>query len=365
MLTLSPNLRVHCRRACLLWFFAILSSALLLSGQHGSVAYCESSGAVLFATPPMFIAHGVGEFFNLSINVSNVQGLRCVRFALTYDPSLLDVVEVAQGCFFPSYPESCFGFEDDSLGAVRVNMSLADSEAPRSGNGTLASIRFKAVRSFELCGSPVELHEILLLDSSLVPISFDSVGALYFWESIKTDPPGEERLIDVYTHRGGVGPNMSGGEFQCGEEVHLISVVTYSGLPVQSKLVAYEVLNPLGEVVMVEVDATDHEGFAGATFRIPQVPSSDGIWTVFSTVDVAEVVVWDTVTFRVYCLVPVGGHSTLTRSYRIEEPLALYLTLVLVVASVFTVLRRRHSAPRDFSLFPTKANKTAKRTHAH
>lgn len=347
MVVLSFNIRAHRLKTYLLVFCAILVLSLLVINRFDSIAYGESSDAYLFVTKPMYIAKEVGEVFNLPINVSNVNNLRSLEFTLSYNTSLLDVEQVIQGSFLPLPPRSHFEFEkSESLGFVRVKMSLADSETPRSGNGTLALIVFKVVQGLQSCGSPLNLEQTLLLDSALNPIAHDTVGAVYFWKSMQPDPPEEGRLIDLYTQKDGVGPNKPGGEFSCGEKVQLTSLVTYNNWTVQSKLVSFEVRNPLNETALVIVAKTDKDALAEISFRIPRLLSSNGTWKAFSVVEVAGVIVWDTLTFKVYCLIPVGGYSLPIMGYATEKPLALYLTILVILTAIFTITKCK---ARDFS----------------
>ena len=119
---------------------------------------------------------------------------------------------------------------------------------------------------------------------------------------MQPDPPLGGRLLDLYTQKGGKGPNEPGGEFVAGEMVYLISRVTYNDYPVQQKLVAFEVRSPLNETVVILVAATDQDGFAQISFRIPNIPSSNRTWTGISVVDIAGETVWDTISFRVLSL---------------------------------------------------------------
>lgn len=283
-------------------FLAIALLLLLVVNGFDSVAYGVPADACLFITPSMRVPKEIGELFDIAINISNVEDLRSLEFTVTYNTSLLDVTQVIQGPFFPSPPDVRLEFErNESLGFVMVNMSLLDSEAPRSGNGTLAWISFKVVQGPESCvSSPLDLEQTLLLNSALNPIAHDLVGAVYFWHSMLPDPPPGGRLLDVYTPKGGEGPNEPGGEFVAGEMMYLVSRVTYNDYPVQQKSVAFEVQSPLGETVVMLVAVTDQDGFARISFRIPNIPSSNKTWAGISVVDIAGETVWDTINFRVY-----------------------------------------------------------------
>ena len=298
-----PNLGYSVRN-CLHVFLAFSLLLLLIINGFDSVAYGVPADAYLFITPSMYVAKEIGELFDIAINISNVEDLRSLKFTVTYNTSLLDVTQVIQGLFFPSPPEVCFEFEkNESLGFVMVNVSLADSEASRSGNGTLAWIGFKVVQGPESCvSSPLDLEQTLLLNSALNPIAHDLVGAVYFWKSMQPDPPPGGRLLDLYTQKGGKGPDEPGGEFVAGEMVYLISRVTYNDYPVQQKLVAFEARSALNETMVILVTATDQDGFAQMSFRIPNIPSSNRTWTGISVVDIAGETVWDTISFRVLSL---------------------------------------------------------------
>jgi len=157
---------------------------------------------------------------------------------------------------------------------------------------------------------------------------------------MKPDPPVKGRSIDVYTQKGGEGPDMSGGEFMVGETVYLTSQATYENLPVQQKLVSFEVRNPLNESVVIRTVITDKDGFAAISFKIPDIPSSIGVWTVITIVEIAEKITWDTISFRVYSM-PVGGYSFPIERHEKEEPLTLYLALVAALTTVFTAIKHK------------------------
>ncbi len=329
----------HLKAYQVLFMISVLS--LLAINQFNPIAYGESAEPYLFITPPMYVAREIGELFDVAVNISGVENLRSLEFTVTYNKSLVDVAQVVQGPFFPPPPRSYFEIEkNESLGFVRINMSLADSETPRSGNGTLAWISFRVVQGPESCvSSPLVLQQTLLFNSALIPIAHDSVGAVYFWKSMQPDPPEEDRLLDLYTQKAGVGPNEEGGEFMTGQIVHLVSRVTYNSDPVQQKLVAFQVRNPIDETVLIETAITDENGLAIISFRIPVILSSNGTWTAISIVEIAEKTVWDTISFQVYFRIPVGGYSFPIKGYTTAKPLTLYLPLVAILTAVFTIIK--------------------------
>jgi len=321
-------------------YFAIILLILSFIFLHSSyLAYGESDKTCLFITPAMYIAEKVGEFFNVSINIKCVKNLYSFQFCVTFNNSILDVVNVVPGQFFPQ-PVSRFTFIKE-FGHVRVDMSLVNAEVQISGDGTLAWISFKVIQGSESClESPIDLTETLLLDSNLLPIMHDYVGAVYFWESVKYDPPLEGRLIDLYTQRGGQGLGKPGGVFALGETVFLIAHVTYNYIPVQYKLVSFEVLNPLNESIVLRTAVTDEDGFAIINFKIPSISESVGTWKAISVVSIAEKIVWDIISFEVYPKLPVGGR-TFTVDSKGERQAVPYFILVMVLAASLTLTKRK------------------------
>lgn len=148
------------------------------------------------------------------------------------------------------------------------------------------------------------------------------------------------RVVDVYTQRGGVGPNVNGGDFAAGEQVILNAVATYNGFPVQHVAVAFQVFNPNGGTEALLSALTDENGTVRTDFRIPHLPTSEGVWTVVSTVDISSENVSDTVSFRVLLFQVVGGYAFPVKMTNAERPLTLYLTLLVISATVLSVTNR-------------------------
>lgn len=307
-----------------------------------TTVYGDYNNAYLFLTPSIYIAEQVGEVFNMSIKIASVESLHSFQFKVIFNGSLLNVLDVVPGEFFPQPPDSHFIFEkNESLGFIRVYMSLADTGASVSGGGTLVWIIFKVAQGAESCiHNQININEILLLNSELLPINYDCVGAVYFWRSMQSDPPVEGRLIDVYTQKGGQSLGKFGGTFMLGETVFLITRVTYNNLPVQHKLVSFEVLNPSNESVVLRAAVTDEDGFAMISFRIPSLSSSVGTWKAISVVSIAEEVVWDTVDFQVCFKFPVGGNSFSARNGD-KELVVSYLTSVAFLVISFAMFKRK------------------------
>jgi hypothetical protein len=129
---------------------------------------------------------------------------------------------------------------------------------------------------------------------------------------VSTVYSGKGRNIDLFTQKqpySGKGPNQPSDSFQPQEEVILYALVTYNEAPIQNKLVAFQIDGPSPPEVndpirIILSSATNESGIASVSFRIPTpINGSEGIvigeWFAIATVDIAGVVVNDTLTFRV------------------------------------------------------------------
>ena len=100
----------------------------------------------------------------------------------------------------------------------------------------------------------------------------------------------------------GVGKDKPADMFWPQKEVLLCANVTYAGWPEQNKDVAFEIKFPNGTVFVVMYNRTNDVGFTFVRVRLPW-PCDDpelifGKWKVWATVDVACVVVNDTMEFK-------------------------------------------------------------------
>ena len=322
-------------------FFSTLLLFLVAVSRLDTVAYGESEYAHLFATPSMYVATEVGEIFDIALDISNVENLHRCELTITYNTSVLDVIQVIRGDFFPQ--QATFGFVDnESYGFVTVNMSLPELYAPLDGDGTLACITFEVAQAPTTCiPSTLRLDQTQLYNPDSEPIEHNFVSAIFFWRSMLPDPPVGVGLLDLYTQRGGKGLDEPSGSFALGELVRLFSNVTYNSWPEQRSLVAFQVLDSLNQTVLLSIAETNEEGIAGMEFRIPDLPESVGLWIAISTAEVAGEVVWDTISFQV--LIPVGGYSSLVKECATPNRLMPYVAAVTIAATVFILVKRKTS----------------------
>lgn len=114
---------------------------------------------------------------------------------------------------------------------------------------------------------------------------------------------GTESGIDLYTQKGGEGPNRPSDAFCPSEQVILYAYVTYDNNPVEGKLVAFEVRDPTNASVLGRTGVTNASGLTAVNFTLPTacIPGQVviGEWSAIAVVSVAEITINDTLTFRV------------------------------------------------------------------
>jgi hypothetical protein len=328
----------------------ILVASILLPLINIPKSNAADPKVCLSLDPFMYIAHAKGETFTVNIEITNVANLSSYQFTVTHNASLLKVNQVLQGPFIPPSLPSHFSFQTNmSTGILKINCSINNPNNAVTGSGSLASIIFEVIHNPNWCANgPIRLIQTTLLNAKGISIVHDVVGAVYFYKTLEPDPPVEGRVLDVYTQKGGIGQGQHDGNFTLGEEVQLTSNVTYNGFPVQQKLVAFQVQNPLGISVVLRTAITDQNGQASISFKIPNVLDSIGTWWVISVVEIAEEIAWDIVTFDVVTATPVGGYSTATKGLPETGSYASYQIIVaaLSVFLVTTRFRKRRNQPQ-------------------
>jgi uncharacterized protein YfaS (alpha-2-macroglobulin family) len=106
-------------------------------------------------------------------------------------------------------------------------------------------------------------------------------------------------VIDVFTQKGGVGPNTNGGYFTLDESVFLYAEVwDQFNQTVPNQLVAFAVIDPNGTRLDYRVQMTNASGIASITTRIPPDVAYIGTFEVYATTGYQEqLVLFDTLTF--------------------------------------------------------------------
>ncbi len=130
-------------------------------------------------------------------------------------------------------------------------------------------------------------------------------------------PSGPGGKVDIFTQKkpfNGLGPNVQSDAFAPGEEVQISAFVTYNEYPVASLLVAFAVSgpgNPFGNITLYRTAFTDEAGVARTSFRISHLNQTTfGGWKATGSTIIGEIVVQDTVTFRVGWIVEIVSAKT-------------------------------------------------------
>jgi hypothetical protein len=105
-------------------------------------------------------------------------------------------------------------------------------------------------------------------------------------------------FIDVYTDRGGNGPNTSSEPYSRNETVNLYASVSNGTNPLENSLVAFAVYRPTNKLILLTTNESDASGIAQESFRIPPVNESIGPWRVIVSVRIKDQVFIDTLTFE-------------------------------------------------------------------
>jgi hypothetical protein len=88
--------------------------------------------------------------------------------------------------------------------------------------------------------------------------------------------------------------------------VRLYAYVTFNGASEANENVVFTVLSPNGTVISIRTAFTNSSGYASQSYVTPNIGTSNfGTWTVIASVEVAQVVVTDKITFEYNYLVTV------------------------------------------------------------
>ncbi len=128
--------------------------------------------------------------------------------------------------------------------------------------------------------------------------------------------PPSGAAIDVYTLRGGQGPNATSDAYGPQQNINITASITYNNVPVVGQDVSFEIHDKSGAVVATRIARTDATGIATTSYRLPwpdvNPDGTFGTWMIVATVAVSEVVVNDTCSFAFDYLLKTTTIATLT-----------------------------------------------------
>ena len=206
------------------------------------------------------------------------------------------------------------------------------------GNGTIITL-LGAHASF-VCGGPGSVA-ITLTVTAPDPTPGDSNYVDHDSKTIHIMqiPAVTGPNIDVYTDRGGLGPL---GAYPTGwsdaygpqEEVCVYAKVTFNGAPVEYKPVSFVIADPFGVERESRTAFTNASGIAKVCFRIPWQGSDAetyfGNWTIYGTVDISQVQVYDAVKFRFGYLLSITSINILNGPFHKLDTMYINVTITSI-----------------------------------
>ena len=279
--------------------------------------------------PDLWVGDQYGKTFKINVTINDLHfawHLIGVQFRLGYNKTLVEVVDVEEGPFLQYYAQ--YGtypiviFEDD--GVYGPHILFGDIILPNStgswawmpdyhgwpnGTGVLATITFRPLLQSwtETYTDDFPILEVVLCDEEA-----KDIGYLPPQHGTYTMLPIEAtgRVIDVWMQYpapyGGQGLNQPADLVLPQQEVCLTAKVTYNWWPVEGKLVTFKIFDNNGNLYGVFQATTGADGHASVCFRMPW-PGENyfGVWTVVASVEVADEIISDTMTFHYDYLVQI------------------------------------------------------------
>ena len=322
-------------------------ATLFSSMTDGIYTIAVPSAAVkaLGINPPLAAVSDEGVIFTVDVlcyNITSVDKFFGAQYTFTYNPTQVVLLSVTEGPFFAMFPwqspptwfffypgvghftvaQGLLGGGSEPLGYVyphttTPSYSIADG-------GVLAHVTFKSLSGIPgaTVSSPFTLSEVIFGDVNALEIPVGLIhNGMY---SLTLDA----RYIDIFTQY----PDPYGGQrrffdsdaFTEQDLVCLFVYVTYNGWPVANKLVNFEIhgpANPIYNITLYYTAFTNSSGYAKVCFRIdwPSENPEDvvfGTWTVYGSVSLDQVTVFDVLHFQVGWLVNITKITTNEDAYR-------------------------------------------------
>ncbi len=140
-----------------------------------------------------------GNNFTVDVNISGVTDLYDFQFDLSFDPTILQVTNIAEGAFLPGSGATFFlpGFIDNSSGTITFNADTLEAAIPgANGAGTLIEFSFDAS---SVGTSFLNLDNIILQDSqgNLISSSTTNGSVTVTSVTVPTPEPGTFAFLVV------------------------------------------------------------------------------------------------------------------------------------------------------------------------
>ncbi|MEM2971056.1 MAG: cohesin domain-containing protein [Candidatus Bathyarchaeia archaeon] len=337
----------------------------------------------------------IGKEFTVDIVIKNLHERRYLagyQIRVTYDPELLEVVDVIEGPFLQDSRWNLYGtfwvaYVEPPTWMFPAHVMFADlllwnpdtgeydqtvwPSAPGPDvpdlvppvNPVLATIKFKVLKQEGFGGDPLtgafdilpfwkpENCHFVDRDGNFIPTDTAKCvnGTVTIMPMVAYG-----RMIDVYggavnrgygaapfpAPYGGQGLNQPMDLVIPQSVVYLYAKVTYNCWPVQSKDVGFEIEGPFGTVKYT--NRTGEDGVAWIKFQMPWPCENPeqllGVYTVTTTVDICGVVVSDTLQFKYDYLVNIVKVTTDKYEYVHDENVKVTIELTSKAYRSYSVL---------------------------
>jgi len=145
-------------------FFSLcMLLSLILSIILIPVYPAQSIPTATVSVSPSTVTASKGQNFSISVSVSSVLDLYGWRFKLSWNTTLLDVVNTIEGPFLKAGGSTFFTYKiNDTLGYILADCTLLGNVSGVSGSGTLANVKFYAKNQGK---SILGLYDTMLVSS--------------------------------------------------------------------------------------------------------------------------------------------------------------------------------------------------------
>jgi hypothetical protein len=311
----------------------------------------------LEVVPADYVASAVGEVFNIYVYIRNLDAswaLMGIEFKLGFNATIVEALDVTEGPFLPSFAGVNGTVFVGLIKPQYVHVADALLGIPPtfpSGEGMVANITMRAKYQPvfpETSSCLLHLYDVVFADVAAedIPQGSHLDGSYRILQKVLG------RRIDIWTDLGGQGPNEPSDHYMPQWLVVIYIELTYNEDPIQYKPVAIEVegpRNPYENITITRTVFTDSMGLASTEFRIPwpclpwtPAEAEDivfGEWNVIGTAEVAEVVVNDTLTFKVGWLFEIMSITPKkSQVVKCHEPIEFTLTYKVFTAHLRDVL---------------------------
>ena len=280
-----------------LFCLLLLFSVILSSGIFVLPAEADSTTVSVF---PSTVTASLGQNFSIDARIDSVADLYAWELKLSWDPFLLDLVNIVKGPFLDAGGSTYFTYGlNATTGYVTIDCTLLGMVKGVNGSGVLTTITFYVKNAGEC---PLNLYDVILVNSFEQPISnaaIDGYGYFMYQHDVALTnvtasplavPIGEPVGINVTAQNQGANPEVFNVTvYANARNIGIQSISLGSGssttVPFTWDITGFAkgdyAISASASVVSGEVDTTDNTGHADDNVTI-LYPGHDVSVTVVS-----------------------------------------------------------------------------------